>query len=956
MKKKQNINLNGTSLWIGSTITIAIILGVLGIWWLIKVADFEMRKDLLLQTIQVEKATNLYQVKALTGTKSDLNSSQYQLLKEQLSLVLLTKKNSKFLYILGRNTDGSVFFFLDADKENPAQPGEIYKEASKELRNLFDTKIPYVEGPLADEWGTWISALVPVVEPATGELLAVLGMDIDARTWKWDVAAHIALPISIMLIVLILLASGFIIYRSHVEESVRLRETRLTRAELASKSGNWELYLDSQIIIASEGAIKLFGVDKNQFEYAVIKKIPLPEYRQLLDDALKNLIENNEPYDVEYKIKTVDTDDIKDIHSVAIFNKEKRILFGVIQDITERKRAEQALRESEEKYRALVDEVNDGLYISDSLGIFTFVNRAMARILGFEHPNKVVGRRFLEFVPPAKVNELSGLYQVAMESGIETEVVSTEVVRQDGAQAFIEIKPQVIIDGDRIVGNRGIVRDITERKRTERRIIESEANARAIMESTSNLILLLDKNGVVIDTNEGNANRLGLTRIDLLGKNIYDYLSEEIVTKQKNSINKVIATGLPLHGEYMIDGRWTEFSIFPIIIENEIADKVAIFGQDITERKKAELALKESHLKYRIVAYNTHDWEFWLSPDNKYIYNSPSCKRITGYDSENFLNDPQIFRNIIHPDDRDIFAKHKHTADTVMEPAMVEFRIISADGSIKWIDHVCQPVFDADGKFLGTRGSNRDSTERKNAEESLKESEARLLELNATKDKFFSIISHDLKNPFNAIIGFSNILAEQIQEKNFDNIVEYAGIIQNSSQRTMDLLMNLLEWSRSQSGKIEFSPKPIEIDTLIDEVVTLLNDSAKQKSITISRNTIQNILVYADKPMIGTILRNLISNAVKFTNPGGEIVISTEQKPDELMVIVSDNGVGMKKGVIEKLFRIDENHSTEGTQHEKGTGLGLILCKEFIEKHGGKIWAESEVSKGSKFYFTIPKV
>ena len=243
----------------------------------------------------------------------------------------------------------------------------------------------------------------------------------------------------------------------------------------------------------------------------------------------------------------------------------------------------------------------------------------------------------------------------------------------------------------------------------------------------------------------------------------------------------------------------------------------------------------------------------------------------------------------------------------------------------------------------------------KKTEGALKESESLLRELNATKDKFFSIVSHDLKSPFNAIIGFSNILAEQVQEKNYEGIEENAEIIHASSQRAMDLLMNLLEWSRSQTSRMEFYPEYVEMVTLINEVIELLGDLAQQKSISIHRDLPRNMLAFIDKAMISTILRNLISNAVKFTRPGGRIVISAELKNAELIIAVCDNGVGIKKESIEKLFRIDENHSTLGTQNEKGTGLGLILCKEFIEKHGGKIWVESEVGKGSAFYFTIPK-
>jgi signal transduction histidine kinase len=249
----------------------------------------------------------------------------------------------------------------------------------------------------------------------------------------------------------------------------------------------------------------------------------------------------------------------------------------------------------------------------------------------------------------------------------------------------------------------------------------------------------------------------------------------------------------------------------------------------------------------------------------------------------------------------------------------------------------------------------RDITERKNAEQALKESEARLARLNATKDRLFSIIGHDLRGPFNSIVGFSDLLLNQIEDKDFEGIERFARIIRDSSYRAMDLLANLLEWSRAQSGKIEFNPEYAELVTVIDEVVALLNDSAQQKSITISRNLPHHLPVWADKDMVHTILRNLISNGIKFSNPGGNIIIHAEQVADRLTISVADDGVGMGEKVLDKLFRIEKSHSTMGTLKEKGTGLGLLLCKDFVEIHGGRIWAESIEGKGSVFYFTIPQ-
>ncbi len=243
----------------------------------------------------------------------------------------------------------------------------------------------------------------------------------------------------------------------------------------------------------------------------------------------------------------------------------------------------------------------------------------------------------------------------------------------------------------------------------------------------------------------------------------------------------------------------------------------------------------------------------------------------------------------------------------------------------------------------------------------IKDQNEELQKLNATKDKFFSIIAHDLKSPFNSIIGFSKILIDQTQQKKYDSVERYADIIHQSSNVAMELLTNLMEWSQSQTGRIEFNPEKFDLVNLVREVELLFTELASYKSVEIRKETPESLVVFADYEMVGTILRNLVSNAVKFTKPGGNIIISARKESHEIVVSVADTGIGISNDNIGKLFRLDESYSTKGTQNEKGTGLGLILCREFVDKHGGKIWVKSFdkdlndiKSPGSTFYFTLP--
>ena len=303
----------------------------------------------------------------------------------------------------------------------------------------------------------------------------------------------------------------------------------------------------------------------------------------------------------------------------------------------------------------------------------------------------------------------------------------------------------------------------------------------------------------------------------------------------------------------------------------------------------------------------------------------------------------------VHPDDFDSCLQTYVTAFDKREAFLMEYRLKNKFGEYRWIRDFGRPFYDLDNSFLGYIGSCYDITE-------IKDNELRLIELNATKDKFFSIIAHDLKSPFNSIIGYSEHLAEEVKKSNYTKIDEIASIILDSSNRAMDLLTNLMTWSQLESGRMPFNPEYFDISNIVGKVIFLIKPAAEQKSIDIENRISSNVQVFADKEMISTVLRNLLSNAIKFTENGGKITILSAVNNNELTVTIIDNGVGISQERIEKLFTINNNNSTPDTQKEKGTGLGLILCKEFIDKNNGKIWVNSNVGAGSSFNFSLQHI
>ena len=249
--------------------------------------------------------------------------------------------------------------------------------------------------------------------------------------------------------------------------------------------------------------------------------------------------------------------------------------------------------------------------------------------------------------------------------------------------------------------------------------------------------------------------------------------------------------------------------------------------------------------------------------------------------------------------------------------------------------------------FIKLFASNR------RAGEILKKNEKELRELNATKDKFTSIIAHDLKSPFNSILGFSNLLQRYSDQKDFEKTKEFAHHIQEVSNQTYKLLENLLDWSRSQMGKIQFSPKAIDIRIAFKNAMDMVSPQAKAKHIEFVTD-IDTIAVMVDEKMMHIILQNLLSNSIKYSFPGGKVHISAKENKNMMVLKIRDEGVGMDPDTLEKLFHIDQSVSMPGTDGERGTGLGLILSREFIQKHRGKIYAESTKNEGSCFIVELP--
>ena len=439
--------------------------------------------------------------------------------------------------------------------------------------------------------------------------------------------------------------------------------------------------------------------------------------------------------------------------------------------------------------------------------------------------------------------------------------------------------------------------------------------------------------------------------------------------------------------KYHMNGNLIWVEVATTIFADEKGELLAISTlRNINERKTQELLLEAQRkklLKYNFIIENSSDI-IWIADLKtlQYTFVSNSCYEVLGYTSEEFT---KLTMKDIYAEDEFEFVmdlinfkleEYKNKNSKKLPVFEYEARRKHKDGMLIWLDVMVQIATDKDGELSDIIGISRNITERKIAElhilnqnDLLVKQQKELMKLNATKDKFFSIIAHDLKNPISSLYKMGelldmdyNALINVIPDKELPEVIELNSniiLLNEASKQAYSLLENLLEWARSSMGAIGYNPHKYDIVDIINTCAGHLKSQAFVKNITLQTpEEYEKYFVFCDTNLILTVIRNLVSNAIKFSFDNTTIAIDVadySEDNDYIVVSVKDAGTGMPKEVLAKLFKIGEKITSRGTKDESGTGLGLILCKEFIDKHDSKIWVESEVGKGTTFFFTLPK-
>jgi len=684
-----------------------------------------------------------------------------------------------------------------------------------------------------------------------------------------------------------------------------------------------------------------------------------PEYRSLIHDAFERCCNEGVPYDLELQFVTVKGRHlwVKTIGNPTYENGTIVKVSGYIIDITRQKMQEEALKYSEMKFRAIIEQAAEMLFLHDMQGNIVEVNKAAVEQTGYS-AEELLKMSVFDLDPDAadrldRENIWNTLGQ------LKNRRFEVRHRRKDGSEYPAEVSVGKIFFGDTeyILG---MVKDVTSSKEAERSLIESERHAKALIEAIPDMIFRMNSAGVFLSYKAARED-LYLDPELFIGKKIHEVMPEWVAVLAVEKIHEALSSNNIQVFDYELSSHGEEPKQFECRMVPYGSDEVVAIVRNISEKKNFEKKLSASEAKYRTLFENLPLGIFYQNADGKVTDANDAACAILGLSRGQLMGIDSYDKHWKVVDERyEIFPPEKHPSMLALHSGLpVTLQTIGVYNpeinNYRWLIVNAIPEFrNGETTPYQVFASMQDITPRKHALEQLVLSEQNLQEMNKTKDKFFSIIAHDLKTPFSSILGFSELLVEQIHAKNYDDIGKYATIILASSKRMLDLLTNLLDWSRSQTGKMEFNPEYLEINGLIHDVIQITTDLAYGMSIAIEAELKRKTLVLADKNMISAVLRNLITNAVKYTNSGGKVAISAETHPHELVISVADNGVGIDEESIQKLFRIDESYSTNGTQNERGTGLGLILCKEFVEKHGGRIWAESEAGKGSVFRFSLP--
>jgi len=693
-----------------------------------------------------------------------------------------------------------------------------------------------------------------------------------------------------------------------------------------------------------------------------------------------------------------------------VMEKENLSREELIKKLEEITKAYEALREHYEKDNLLLREVETRIPRSEELfrnafmtspdsvninrlsdGMYVIINEGFTKTTGFT-PEDVKGKTSLEINIWADPERRKELVTELQEKG-KVEDFEAQFRKKDGSIITGLMSASILeINGEAHIMN--VTRDITRIKNIENELKQEKNLLHTLIDNLPDRIYIKDRNSRFVICNRALAERMGKKEVsEVIGKSDFDFQLPELAEQFYRDEQEIMNSGIPLinHEEprVMPDGekRWNLITKVPLRDHNGKITGIVGISRDITDIKKKEARtralnkiirgisttanldelLKLVHDTLREIVYAENCFIALYEPKTQ-LFSFPyfvdkhddnpgnlslakSCTSYVFRTNQSLLLTGEKMNELL--DKGEIELVGTNSASWIGIPLNLPSRTI---GVLVLKNYEQENVYsEEDISFLNSIGSQiAFAIERKMAEEEIREKNEMLQAANAEKDKFFSIIAHDLRGPLGAFMEATKILTDELPNMSGEEIREISGEMNKDASRIYALLENLLQWSRLQRGVLKFEPLEQILSTLVKNALSPLLSSAEKKNISLALDIPENLLINADSHMTETVIRNLVSNAIKFT-PGGKIVVSA--MPDEeglVRISVKDNGIGIPSDMAGSLFSLTSRASRPGTEGEPSSGLGLVLCREFVEKHGGRIWVESEEGKGTEFMFTLP--
>ena len=649
------------------------------------------------------------------------------------------------------------------------------------------------------------------------------------------------------------------------------------------------------------------------------------------------------------------------VSCTPVFDDQSKLkeIIHIATDITAQRQVEDNLRESEHKLATHLHDTPIGALSWDLDFKAVEWNPAAETIFGF-NKTEALGKHATELILPEDMKEmLDDLFRdlTSQKGGNRS---TNENITKDGRRIICDWYNTTLKDVDgNVIGVGSLVQDITESKQTFEALKKQKKFNEKLIQTSNAIIIGLDKNHKIKIFNKGAEKITGFKTEEVIDKDWFKIFVEPDIYDEINKVwesawgvkfNSYVNPILSKNGDKKIIS-WQSTGMYDGA--DETTHMLISIGDDITERIRAEALLKESEQNLRTVADFTYDWEYWIAPDDLYIYTSPSCERITGYHPDDFINNPGLMMKIIHPDDKVMFTNHRHTVDKSDNILPINFRVIAKDGYERWIEHVCQAVYDKDGRYLGQRGSNRDITEQKKLQEEVLK-DRKLESLGALAGG----LAHDFNNLLYVAMG--NISLAQDDLKYETGTSESLKEAEEACIKAKELTARLITFSKGGDPVKKTIPLG---DLLKNTVISALKGFNIKSKISIP-DAIRQVNI--DEGQIKQVFSNIVVNAREAMDDNEQLTVSCEKidiaensyltliQGEYIKISFKDQGCGISKENLKKIF--DPYFTTKDIGVDKGQGLGLTVSYSIVQKHGGLINVESELGRGSTFSVYLPAI